>query len=187
MRWVPSQPMSSCVVAVTRFAFEVCEEAEDGVAVEGAACAGAGTHRVAAVAFLVGLECCGEAVEVGNALGVASRKVFLLFLLLGRLFVQVVRGRVLAGDAREGESDEAVGDGDADGDDQDGEDDPAAGISLLLVAAHADFSPAATSAAARRLGVVSRLGTASFGVGFHPPHGCPRAISGRPRVGRRCR
>ncbi|MCI1867990.1 hypothetical protein [Bifidobacterium crudilactis] len=52
------------------------------------------------MAFLVGLERRGEAVEISNALGVTSRKVFLLFLLRGRLVARVVRGRVLAGDAR---------------------------------------------------------------------------------------
>ncbi|WP_416174866.1 hypothetical protein [Bifidobacterium crudilactis] len=100
------------------------------------------------MAFLVGLERRGEAVEISNALGVTSRKVFLLFLLRGRLVARVVRGRVLAGDAREGEPDEAVGDGDADGDDQDGEDDPAAGFSLLLVPAPACDSTTLPSGAA---------------------------------------
>jgi len=83
-------------------AFQVCEEAEVGVAVEAAACAGAGADRIPAVLFFVGLECCGEAVEVGNALRITAREILLFFLPLGGLGAGAVPGWGLAGEAWQG-------------------------------------------------------------------------------------
>ena len=91
------------------FAFEVGREAEDGVAVDADARAGASADLIPAVLFFIGSVCFGKAAEIGNELRVTTTESLLLFLLLSSLDAGIVPFRVIPAEAWEGEEDSPGG------------------------------------------------------------------------------